>query len=125
MGAIIISIVVLYFNASSWWVKIRRTFRAHWNKITHLWNYNLMKNRLVCIWMRWLFASVGQLAKPSHRYIFDSGLHLSWSAICGLSLIKTIKLLSGGFSWATPLATNKQTTTNHFHGGRIPRLIPF
>ena len=49
--------------------KIRRTVRAHWNKIIHLWNYDYNEHRLVHIWMRQLFASVGQVAQPSHRYI--------------------------------------------------------
>jgi hypothetical protein len=43
--------------------------------------------------------------------------------------IMAMKPLGGGdFSLATPPATTnnkQQTITDHFHGGRIPRLIPF
>jgi hypothetical protein len=35
-----------------------------------------------------------------------------------------LKLLDGGVSLGDTIR-NKQTTTNHFLGGRNPRLIPF
>ena len=66
-------------------VKIRGTFQAHWNKITHL--CIMIKNEMIIdlfrIWMRQLFASVGQVAEPSHRYILTN----FWYVICGLSYL--------------------------------------
>ena len=36
-----------------------------------------------------------------------------------------MKLLDGGVSLGDTIRNNKQTTTNHFLGGRKPRLMTF
>ena len=52
----------------------------------------------------------GAISKTFPQIYFDSDLHWFWSAICGLSLIKTIKLLSGGVQLGDT-TRNKQTTS--------------
>lgn len=73
--------------------------------------------------MRRLFASVGQVAKPSHRYILTRPSLVLGPPSVGYLKIIIMKLLSGGVSMGD--TTRNKQSTDHFHGGRIPRLIPF
>ena len=68
--------------------------------------------------MRRLFASVGQVAKPSHRYNLTRPLLVPGLQSVGYLKIMIMKLLSGGVSMGDT-TRNKQTITNHFHCGRF------